>query len=206
MEDARDGKRCLKCGEWKSFSEYHRNRSKPDGYQSYCKPCIIAANAASRDKQADYWREHYRQRMRNTYPEQGAERRAKSAIWYAEKGREWHKRHRQANPEKYREATRRWQRKENNSSNAIRRRRANKVGNGGSHTEAQWQALAASYDFCCAACGKRPTGVWPDVLCRDHVVPLAFGGTDDIGNIQPLCNLCNVTKGNRHSTDFRKSD
>ena len=28
----------------------------------------------------------------------------------------------------------------------------------------------------------------------DHVVPLTRGGTDDIGNIQPLCGACNRKK------------
>jgi 5-methylcytosine-specific restriction endonuclease McrA len=32
------------------------------------------------------------------------------------------------------------------------------------------------------------------VLEADHVVPLTRGGTDDIGNIQPLCGSCNRKK------------
>ncbi len=32
------------------------------------------------------------------------------------------------------------------------------------------------------------------VLEADHVVPLTRGGTDDIGNIQPLCGVCNRRK------------
>lgn len=37
-------KRCPRCGEWKVLSEFHRNRTKPDGLQRVCKPCNIAIN------------------------------------------------------------------------------------------------------------------------------------------------------------------
>ena len=199
-----DGKRCPSCGQWKPFTDFYRNKSTRDGYQSACKPCFLAQNEASRQRHIEERNaksREYAKRYAAMHQQQVAE---KQRAWYAEKGREWHKQHRQANPERYREATRRWQRKDGNSSNAIRRRRAAKIGNGGSHTEAQWQAMVARYDGRCLCCGNIPSGVWPDVLTRDHVIPLKHGGTDDIENIQPLCNLCNVTKGERHSTDYRK--
>lgn len=199
-----DGKRCPACGEWKTWTEYHRNRSTNTGYQSYCKVCFLIRDEASRQKYIEKRREQGRQYMRETYAEKREERLARTAAWYAEKGREWHKQHRLANPERYREATRRWQRKDGNSSNAIRRRRASKIGNGGSHTEAQWQEVVAKYGGCCLCCGRIPIGIWPDVLTRDHVIPLKRGGSDDISNIQPLCNFCNVTKGERHCADYRQ--
>jgi 5-methylcytosine-specific restriction endonuclease McrA len=30
---------CSKCGEWKAFSEFNKNRAKKDGYHNYCKKC-----------------------------------------------------------------------------------------------------------------------------------------------------------------------
>lgn len=202
MEDSSNGKKCPTCGQWKTYSEYYRNRSKVDGHQTSCKPCFAAANRASCAKNAEHHKERNRRRMRETYAERGEERRAKTAEWYAERGREWHKTYRQEHPEQYREATKKWRAKENNSSNAIRRRRAKLVGSGGQHTEEQWQSLAAEYNFCCAACGKLPTGIWPDVLTRDHVLPLVNGGTDNIDNIQPLCLSCNASK-NMRTIDYR---
>ncbi|GAA3811319.1 HNH endonuclease [Amycolatopsis tucumanensis] len=45
----------------------------------------------------------------------------------------------------------------------------------------------------CAQCGRRPLehGV---VLVVDHKVPREWGGTDDIDNLQPLCEECNAGK------------
>ena len=43
-DEAADGKRCSTCGMVKPLDEYHRNRTKPDGRQSVCKPCNIERN------------------------------------------------------------------------------------------------------------------------------------------------------------------
>lgn len=43
-------KRCCACGEVKNLSEFHRNRSMPDGLRSDCKPCAIARVKASQAK------------------------------------------------------------------------------------------------------------------------------------------------------------
>jgi hypothetical protein len=32
-------KRCARCGETKSLSEFHRNGARRDGVQTYCRPC-----------------------------------------------------------------------------------------------------------------------------------------------------------------------
>lgn len=69
--------------------------------------------------------------------------------------------------------------------------------NGGRHTAQEWQALCAQYKGRCAACGKKRP------LTKDHVVPVYFGGSDDISNLQPLCKYCNSKKGTR-TIDYRK--
>lgn len=71
------------------------------------------------------------------------------------------------------------------------RRRARLKGNGGRHTMKEWIALKEQYNNKCAICqGTKP-------LTRDHIVPLSKGGTDDISNIQPLCQSCNSRKGDK---------
>ena len=59
----------------------------------------------------------------------------------------------------------------------------------GYHTEQEWQAKLAEFGGRCAHCGSTEN------ISRDHIVPLARGGTDLIENIQPLCLPCNGRKG-----------
>lgn len=100
-----------------------------------------------------------------------------------EEVRKYHREYSKANLGKFRENS--------------RRHRALKANTQGSHTEAEWQALCSYYMDQCLACGEVP-----DTLTRDHVVPLAKGGCDDISNIQPLCKPCNSSKSTK-TIDYR---
>ena len=39
IEDEEPLKKCSKCGEWKPFSEFHKNKNTKDGLRSQCKIC-----------------------------------------------------------------------------------------------------------------------------------------------------------------------
>lgn len=52
----------------------------------------------------------------------------------------------------------------------------------------------------CALCGASITNTPIDV---DHIIPRTKGGSNDISNLQALCDQCNRSKGNRDKTDFR---
>lgn len=72
-----------------------------------------------------------------------------------------------------------------------RRRRAKEVSAIGEYTQEQWLELCALYNYGCLACHKNKP------LTADHVVPLSRGGSNDISNIQPLCQSCNSIKHTR---------
>lgn len=79
------------------------------------------------------------------------------------------------------------------------KRRALKSNSTGQFTKLEWENLCQQYDYKCLRCGQ----VKP--LTVDHVIPLTKGGTNDIGNIQPLCYSCNSSKRSK-STDYREAN
>lgn len=61
----------------------------------------------------------------------------------------------------------------------------------GSHSHQQWCELKKKFGFTCPACLLPEPQI---KLTTDHVVPIFLGGSNDIGNIQPLCGKCNSKK------------
>jgi 5-methylcytosine-specific restriction endonuclease McrA len=78
-------------------------------------------------------------------------------------------------------------------------RRAREMGVGEMFTAEEWQSLKEYYNYTCLCCKRRE----PEIkLSPDHVKPLARGGSNLIGNIQPLCESCNQKKHAKH-IDYR---
>ena len=88
-----------------------------------------------------------------------------------------------------------------------RKRKARKRNATGTFTEREFSILKMFYSNKCLCC-LRTEGLLNALglhLVPDHVVALAKGGTNDIGNIQPLCHGkggCNNRKGVKHE-DYR---
>lgn len=62
----------------------------------------------------------------------------------------------------------------------------------------EWERMLIFFNFVCCNCegeviGGRPT--------KDHIIPIIFGGTNHIKNLQPLCRECNVS--NVDMMDYR---
>jgi hypothetical protein len=88
-----------------------------------------------------------------------------------------------------------------------RKRKAHKRNASGTFTEQEFNILKTFYGNKCLCClrPERLLNALGIQIVPDHVVALAKGGTNDIGNIQPLCHGkggCNNRKGVKHE-DYR---
>lgn len=66
----------------------------------------------------------------------------------------------------------------------------------GSHTKQEWREVMRRDNWTCLRCGSKKS------ITKDHVKPIALGGSDSADNLQCLCRSCNSWKGARH-IDFR---
>ena len=69
--------------------------------------------------------------------------------------------------------------------------RARKLKAEGSYSFQQWEELKKKYNYMCLCCKQQEPFI---KLTADHIIPLTKGGSNDIGNIQPLCRSCNGRK------------
>ena len=82
------------------------------------------------------------------------------------------------------------------------RRRARVRNASGSFTSEQITELYAKQKGRCANCGER----LGDEYHRDHRIPLARGGTNDILNIELLCGPCNLAKHAKDPVDWAQEN
>lgn len=178
-------KNCTKCGQDKPLDDFHNDKSKKDGKRPNCKLChntqIMDAYRVDPSvrlaRAKDYYEKHH--------DEIRAKANASPATLEATRKR------RRENPDKVREAARRWADKNKDKVREwhkvqMSRRRAQS----GCHSVPEWRALLKQCNHKCVGCGCQP-----DMLERDHIIPVSQGGSDNISNIQPLCGTCNKRKG-----------
>lgn len=192
-------KTCSKCKQSKPLAEFHVDRSNRDGLTVQCRQCRRLSTKLWQLTHVEY-RAEYGKQWREQNKEYDALRKF---IWYQddpEWRRAYSRKYRKANKTKVRIALKRYAQNNPNVLRAIHhKRRARIKGNGGTFTAQQWHDLKAQYNFTCLDCGKSE----PDILLTpDHIIPISKGGSNDIGNIQPLCFHCNTVKHVK-TTDYR---
>jgi len=87
---------------------------------------------------------------------------------------------------------------------AKERRRIREFMMRGSHTETEWMFQIERQMGLCFYCSislRDERGRWRGT--RDHLTPIAKGGTDNIDNIVAACWPCNKKKGNRTLGEYR---
>lgn len=178
-------KTCTKCGgPPKPLTEFSKHARTRDGLQSQCKACNSIAAAA--------W--------------YAANREAHKAIhdaWCA------------ANPEKNKARMAKWAAENRDKVNTNRanwdarnpestriknhNRRARQRDNGGRLSIGLVERLFKLQRGKCACGCKQPLG---DNYHRDHIMPIALGGSNTDDNIQLLRQRCNNQKHAKHPVDF----
>jgi 5-methylcytosine-specific restriction endonuclease McrA len=58
----------------------------------------------------------------------------------------------------------------------------------GDHLPIEWEEMVEFFENTCAMC----FGV--GFMTKDHIIPIAHGGSNSIKNLQPLCRSCNSGK------------
>lgn len=162
---------CKRCERWTSVSEFHADRSRPDGRAPYCKACCCAKtrawNAANRERKA-----------------------ASGRLWYAAnvgQARESNAAWRAANPDKVAVIKRRHKakmRREQPERVAITRRlemRQRRL----TGADVTYGAIVACDP--CSYCGGRGGTI-------DHITAVVRGGTNDWENLTGACLSCNSRK------------
>lgn len=198
---------CKECHENHRIQNIDRYKAMNKEYAKKNRDKIIAYQKEYRVKNKELIREKAQKRYFDNLEKNKAYARAyreKNKDKINAKIREWTRKnkehirqYRKDNAERIREKAR-IRRKKNPQANRVmcQRRRVRKNNASGYHTVKQWLAVLNQYDGRCLRCGSTEN------ITEDHVLPLNKGGSNSIENIQPLCMICNSSKGDTYH-DYR---
>jgi 5-methylcytosine-specific restriction endonuclease McrA len=168
-------KRCNKCGDTKSPSEFRytpQSRYK-DKLHSWCKSCE-------------------RSERKQRYSKNKSIVLAKS------------KEYRAANPEREKEWSRNWlQRNLDKHRTKQHNYRSRQRSLPSTFTNADWVVALNYFNGGCAYCGNPPSFFdQTSVLHQEHHIPVNSGGAYTPDNIIPACQSCNLSKNDKDATDW----
>ena len=179
-------KQCSKCKAWKDIGEFSIEKSSKDGHARWCGKCKKEYREVNKERLKQWFKTRYLEdkdrllAMGKSWRERNKER-LKNLVtsWRAK------------NSERNSENQRRW-RKENPQAHSVheRNRRARKRDAFGEHSAEQITDLYLKQRGRCAACDS----MLHDEYHADHIYALSIGGSNDILNIQLLCQNCNLVK------------
>ena len=194
LGDDMEEKRCSKCGVIKTVGEFHKDVSRLDGLQCWCKMCFKAYREANPEKKRAADKAYYERNREKklavikAYREANLEKISACQKTYREDNPEKilarRKAYYEANPEKIRAK--------------VAKRRARKNGAAGQASAEQRAARWDYYSGKCYICGAPAEAI-------DHVIPLDKGGSNWSANLRPICKRCNSTKGAKWPYDFEQA-
>lgn len=164
-------KACSKCKQVKPTSEFGKHKPSRNGLYSQCFICQRQARAIQRVKRAN----QIKIEQQNNYQKNKEKRKAYAAAWQ------------KANPDKFKQyqSISKKRNKEAIAANT-RRRNARRKANG--VFAISKKELIKLSQGPCFYCGSK------DRITVDHVVAIARGGADSIGNLVSACKTCNSSK------------
>jgi 5-methylcytosine-specific restriction endonuclease McrA len=164
-------KACSKCKQVKPTSEFGKHKPSPQGLYSQCLVCSRVARAEYRKRN----KQSIKKQQHDNYTRNAEKRKA-----YAS---DWHK----ANPEKFRkyQSLSKKRNKEAIAANTRRRNARRKANGVFAISRKELVRLSQGPCFYCGSLHR---------ITVDHVVAIARGGADSIGNLVPACKTCNSSK------------
>lgn len=220
-----EGKTCAKCGEFKSYESYPKNKTKKGGFAERCKGCKSVDDKLSHqknrerriEKMKNYYEENKEQFLKDCkiYREENKTQIAEYKKLWAERNKEHkleqEKNWRENNKERNIEMKKNWYRKNRDrvySSTLKRRSNKHYV----SFTPVQRTMLLNRDNWTCKCCGTQVHDLnvggnenrhlWDNEQKAhiDHIIPISKGGDSTPENLQVLCRTCNL--GKRDKTDI----
>jgi 5-methylcytosine-specific restriction endonuclease McrA len=172
---------CTKCKKEKTLDEFGKEKRVISGLQTQCKACAYIQRRQWCEKNIERYR-HLQKQWQEMNPEKVAAKKKKYLSKEENKVKNaiYQKRWKSENKEKH--------------AGHENKRRVLLAGSGGNHTNEEWVQLKKSCGNKCVSCGRSEVDV---LLTRDHIIPVFYGGSNNIDNIQPLCQSCNSSKSTK---------
>ena len=191
-------KSCYVCACSKPASMFSKDKQKKDGLASICKICNSKKSLewASKNKEK-------RKKISTTYRLKNLEKCKQAVINSQKLNPETKKKWVDSNKEKIRKYKRDWYARNPEKNKTIKAlNKAKRRGASGKYTHKQILELLYSQKYKCVVCKCNIKNQFQ----RDHIIPIALNGHNDISNIQLLCPMCNRKKSAKNPVDFMQEN